>query len=481
VVRIEQGEIEGAERGGMHSFLGLPYAAPPLGELRWAPPAPAPKWQGVHDATRFGPACAQVVGAAFDLRVTEQREDCLYLNVWTATLDPRAHQPVMVWIHGGGNLAGAGSEDAFDGAQLATHGVTVVTFNYRLSAFGYLNHPDTGANFAVLDHVAALSWVAANIEAFGGDPNTVTVFGESAGAVAVRTLLSTPAARGLFHRAIIQSAGFEKYAAVPAPSNDRSATASATLLDRLGGSIERARSAPTHEVLRVSHELSGIFPVPGQVHTPANLVWMPVANDRIVASDGFPGWPDDVPVMLGCLENEARYFLRSRDVDRGMVEQMARALAGSRSADVLTLLSDQKSECYEAMDRLFTAAIWLEPALATVKRFDSLNKRTYYYHFNRVSPGARRTGDLAKHSAEIRYVFGNLWPADDYDDVDVEVSRAMQAAWVCFARTGAPPDDWPRYMTIDPSMTLIEDTVSDVPFGISELTSMIHSVRGDQR
>jgi len=170
-VRIEQGIVEGSEMRGVHAFLGMPYAAAPIGDRRWQPPQPPDAWEGVRDATHFGPACLQKGGASFDLRVQEQSEDCLFLNVWTSTLDSQAQHPVMVWIHGGGNLGGAGSEDAFDGAHLARHGVTVVTFNYRLGAFGFLAHPSIGANFAVLDQVAALSWVASNIAAFGGDPH----------------------------------------------------------------------------------------------------------------------------------------------------------------------------------------------------------------------------------------------------------------------------------------------------------------------
>ncbi|MDX6379140.1 MAG: para-nitrobenzyl esterase [Rubrobacteraceae bacterium] len=189
-VHIEQGTIEGIVNGGVHTFLGVPYAAAPTGDRRWRPPMAPESWEGVREARHFGSVCPQRGGASFDLRTQEQSEDCLFLNVWTSTLAREARQPVMVWIHGGGNLSGAGSEDAFDGTQLARRGVAVVTFNYQLGAFGFLAHPDVGANFAVLDHVAALSWVASNIAAFGGDPSNVTIFGQSAGALAVRTLLS---------------------------------------------------------------------------------------------------------------------------------------------------------------------------------------------------------------------------------------------------------------------------------------------------
>jgi para-nitrobenzyl esterase len=207
--------LEGLNINGIHTFLGIPYAKPPVGPLRWRAPEPPERWGGVRPAKQFGPIAIQTTGACFNLPATGQSEDCLSLNIWTASLDRKAFQPVMLWIHGGGNLGGAGSEDAYDGASLARLGVTVVTFNYRLGIFGFLAHPDAGANFAVRDFLAVLEWIAQNIRAFGGNPDNVTIFGQSAGAQAVRTLLSAPRARGLFHRGIMQSGGSEPSAIAP--------------------------------------------------------------------------------------------------------------------------------------------------------------------------------------------------------------------------------------------------------------------------
>ena len=482
-VRLEQGTVEGITNGGVHTFLGMPYAAAPIGERRWRPPMPPESWEGVREATHFGPACPQKGGASFDLRVQDQSEDCLFLNVWTSTLARDARQPVMVWIHGGGNLGGAGSEDAFDGAQLALHGVTIVTFNYRLGAFGFLAHPDIGSNFAVLDQVAALSWVASNIAAFGGDPNNVTIFGQSAGAVAVRTLLSVSRARGLFHRAVLQSGGCEHFAFAPPPSYERVQKATERLFDRLGSSdLRTLQQIPTQEVLNVSFELSGVFPPPGQVHTPANLVWNPVVDGDVVAEQDFPGWESDVPILLGSVENEARYFIKPTSTyTRETLVQMASVLSGQRSNDVLAFFDRAGGTWYEALDRLFTTAIWTEPALATLKRFDRLGRRVYAYHFARVSPGGYRTNELAKHTSEIRYVFGNLAPTDAYDTVDAAISRAMQGAWIAFARLGVPRNadgsPWPRYERTAPFLTLIENEMASRPFVTDELTTMIHALR----
>jgi para-nitrobenzyl esterase len=327
----------------------------------------------------LAPACLQKGGASFDLRVQAQSEDCLFLNVWTSTLAREAHHPVMVWIHGGGNLGGAGSEDAFDGAHLARQGVTVVTFNYRLGAFGFLAHKSIGANFAVLDQVAALSWVASNIVAFGGDPHNVTIFGQSAGAVAVRTLLSVRRARGLFHRAVLQSGGFEPFAFASPPTYEQAQHAAERLFDRLGRStLRELQHIPATDVLNASFALSGVFPPPGQVHTPANLVWNPIADGDIVAEHDFPGWDPDFPILLGSVANEARYFIKPTGTyTRDTLVQMASVLGGPRSQEVLALLERAGGTWYEALDRLFTTAIWGEPALASHQRFTHLGRRVY--------------------------------------------------------------------------------------------------------
>ncbi len=228
-----------------------------------------------------------------------QSEDFLYLNVWTTEPEPDIKQPVMVWIHGGGFLNGSASLKLWTGEQLCQEGVIVVSLNYRLGAFGFLTDPDVGANFGVQDWVAALEWVRINIGAFGGDPDNLTVFGQSAGGAATRALLSTPSARGLFHKAVIQSAGFEDYAVVNSPSLERSHTATARLYEKLGSTdINELRQVPAAEVREASLALSGIFPPPGQVHTPANLVWYPVPDGQVIDND-FGGWEEDVPVILG--------------------------------------------------------------------------------------------------------------------------------------------------------------------------------------
>src|SRR5277367_2874273 len=215
-VKTASGAVEGKEAGSVKAFLGIPYAAPPVGDLRWKPPAPALKWKGVRKATEFGAHCMQ--GRVYDdmnFRDAGASEDCLFLNVWLPAETHRAKLPVMVWIYGGGFAAGATSEARQDGTHLAEHGVIVVSMNYRLGIFGFLVHPElakesghnAAGNYGLLDQTAALHWVHENIAAFGGDPGNVTIFGESAGSFSVSAQMASPLANGLFQKAIGESGG----------------------------------------------------------------------------------------------------------------------------------------------------------------------------------------------------------------------------------------------------------------------------------
>jgi para-nitrobenzyl esterase len=447
VVRTAHGLLEGFTEADIHKFRGVPYAEPPVGRLRWRPPVPAAEWTGVRRATEFGPICPQTAGAVFTTRASRESEDCLYLNVWTRSLDSQARQPVMVWIHGGGYLGGGGCEDGTDGSQLAARGATVVSFNYRLGAFGYLASPELGSNFGVQDQIAVLRWVQSNIEQFGGDPDCVTIFGQSAGAHSVRTLLSCPAASGLFHRAILQSGGGERFAFDGREPNSRTYAASQALIARLGGGdAEDLRRVPTDAVKSASHLFSGVIPRRGRVHTPANLAWMPVADGEIVPADSAPLAP--VPLLLGYTRNEARYFIKPGMLpyNRLLLWAMTRALAGSQARAVRSELAAAGAPIYERFDRAYTSAVFAEPLLATAERLSSLGRVFHCYRFDRVSPGAARSADLAKHTAELRYLFGTL-TADGYDETDLQVSSWMQVRWVAFARDGAPAEhsDWPAY------------------------------------
>lgn len=492
-VRVEQGALAGAVTDGVHHFLGIPFAAPPVGPLRWRAAMPPQSWDGVRDATSFGHSPIQTAKTSHTPDGGES-EDCLYLNVWTTTLEPGADQPVMVWIHGGGFLNGSATMPIYNGANLAGTGVTVVSLEYRLGAFGFLADPGGATNFGVTDWVAGLSWVAANVAQFGGDPGNVTVFGQSAGAAAVRALLSTPSARGLFHRGIIQSAGFDDYAVVASPCYERSAAATLRILDRLGcRTVDELREVPAEQVRAASLEESGIFPPPGQVHTPANLVWYPVLDHDVIAAD-FAGWPDDVPVLIGCTEDESRMFIAPtalyahpevRPADAYTTQtlgHMARALGGGAEDDLMDHFARTGQTPYEALAQLYTAGVWHEPALSTLATFSNAARTAYYYRFARVSPGSAADGTLAYHSVENPYIFGNLLPSEEYDEVDASVSEAVQYAWTQFARAGVPRHldgtAWPRYDAGDPQLTVIAEHPESRPLTIDRVTELIHAARG---
>jgi len=429
-VRTKQGLIEGFSEGGIFKFLGVPYAEPPVGEHRWRSPLPMAEWSGVRKAQEFGPICPQTAGAVFQTRAKSQTEDCLYLNVWTRSLDSQAREPVMVWIHGGGYLGGGGCEDGTDGSHLAALGVTVVSFNYRLGAFGYLAHPKLGSNFGLQDQIAALQWVRENIKNLGGDPECVTIFGQSAGGHSVRTLLSCPAASGLFHRAILQSGGCERFAFDTSPPNEKTYAASEAFVAHVGGGEpEELRRLPTETIKEASLLFSGVIPKPGRVHTPADLAWMPVTDGVILPVDSDTRPLGFVPLLLGFTRNEARYFIRPGMLpyNRILLWAMTKVLAGAEAKPVRSQLVAQGGPIYDRFDRIYTDAIWAEPLLTTAKRLLASGHQFYCYRFDRVSPGAAKSNFLAQHTAELRYLFGTL-TADGYDETDRRISAWMQGS-----------------------------------------------------
>lgn len=460
-VKIHQGVLEGKKEDGILKFYGIPYAQPPVAQLRWSPPQPVKPWEGVKSATSFSPVSPQFAGAVYTERSKAQSEDCLYLNVWTQNTCESAKQPVMVWIHGGGFLGGSGSEDGYDGTAFAKKGVTLVTLNYRLGAFGFLAEPTIGANFGIQDIIAALVWVKNNIAAFGGDPSNVTVFGQSAGAVAIRALLSCPSAEGLFQRAIIQSAGrlrADKYALTSQESEKVLEALHYVAADEL-------QNIPTMAILKASSEMSGLPPKPGRVHTPENLVWSPVVDGVVIPDISYQPWIKDIQVMIGCTENEGRYFLKPEIHNNpAMLEGMALALAGTEKNAILAQLEKNNSSVFEKLDYLMTRYVFSVPALEMANDITQIGASVYLYRFSRTAPGAVANNERAKHTSEIRYVFGNLENSDFYEQADYSLAEEMQTAWIEFASKGVPlcrDYTWPKYQMQKPAMTDITDEMRE--------------------
>jgi para-nitrobenzyl esterase len=482
VARTRQGLLEGFQENDVSKFLGVPFAQPPVGDLRWRAPRPPTPWSGTRPAKTFAPAAMQLpINPSF--RTAGTSEDCLYLNVWTTSLSKTARQPVMVWFHGGGNIRGAASEAFTDGSSLAKLGVTVVAPNYRLGAFGFLNDEEMGANFGVLDHVAALKWVRENIDAFGGDPSRVLIFGYSAGAVAVRHLLQCPQAKGLFHRAVLQSAGGELPVSTPAWTSERSREATHKLFEALGTTDRAAlRAMPAERVNAASRGLSNVPVVEGGFRTPTNLTWMQVPDGKVVMGDSFPGWGKDVPVMYSCCQNEARWGMDvTKPYDPSVLDVMTRQLAGPKADEAARLLDTQGGTVLEKLDRLYTTVNWWEQAYASLRRFDRDGRKLYYYQFARVAPGRIQSHRLASHGTDVYYIFGNLIDEGPYDDLDRQISREMQHAYVEFAKTGIPKRldgaPWPTFQSKDPRHTRVGDAVAFEPYQLDPLLSSIYSLR----
>ncbi|MEA3159222.1 MAG: para-nitrobenzyl esterase [Gammaproteobacteria bacterium] len=451
-IAVTQGTLEGVQNGAVKMFLGVPFAEPPVGPLRWAPPQPAIPWTGLRSAKSFGARCMQgPIFADMIFRDPGISEDCLTLNVWTPAKHTNAKLPVMVWFFGGGFVAGGTSEPRHDGANLAKNGVVVVTLNYRLGIFGFLVHPalvDESANrasgnYGLLDQTAALRWVQQNIEAFGGDPNNVTIFGESAGSLSVSAQMTSPLAKGLFERAIGESGG-----AVPFPSMAELAALDAQFVEsKLSATtLEQLRALPADKLLDVSMTEGGQGGI--SFGPDVDGYFLPRSLSEIYTM----GQQNDVPLLAGWNRDEAGIRVTATAES---FTAMVTSQFGDDAAEILKLYSTTtdaeavRSASDFAADNFtgFSTWKWLEAAVVTGKQ------PVYRYSFDRVIPSEPRppAGRSAYHSGEIPYVFGNLdllkgfaWSAEDR-----RISQQMQKYWSNFARNGNPNGPglpaWPPY------------------------------------
>ena len=446
-VTIAQGTLAGTTDGGIDSYKNIPYAAPPLGDLRWRSPQQAPLWTAVRDASTFGPACPQnVTGGLMAAAHLPQSEDCLTLNVWTPALHA-ARLPVMVWIHGGGFTEGSAAIPRYDGAELARHGVVLVSFNYRLGRLGFFAHPALreGANFGLLDQIAVLQWVKANIAAFGGDPNNVTLFGESAGGGSVEILMTLPAARGLFARAISES-GAVLFGAAPLADARKDAL---TLAARIGATdLKALRAASVAQILAGGgDETTGLI---------ADGQSLPVAPPIAFAKGHFAA----IPYLTGTNSNEGS------ELGDGNADWLTQPL-GDRLGAVRALyelggtLSDGEFHRQLFSDRFFGGSARL------LAGYTSLAMPTYVYRFGFLSLRAHRRGETGvPHGGELAFVFG-FGPLRAFaPPQDVAVTDMMQTYWTNFARTGDPNGEgvppWPRFEGAHPQTLVIEDTAHAV-------------------
>jgi para-nitrobenzyl esterase len=434
------------------AFKGVPFAAPPVGELRWRPPAPVVAWQGVRSATASGSACAQRGPGT-------QNEDCLFLNVWAPRKITRP-LPVMVWIHGGGFRIGNGGST--DGAPLASKGVVLVTVNYRLGVFGFFPHPALTAesgrrasgNQGLLDMVAALEWVRANIASFGGDPKRVTIFGESAGGGAVAALMLVPQAKGLFHRAIAESPyvhGWDRPLSTRAREWAPAEEVGLELGKALGATGNDAlavlRGKTTAEVLKASDE--------GPLFRWSGTIWAPNVDGRVIPDDPVAmynaGKQHRVPLIAGINDNEGSLFRSRFNIsDVNAFESYVRRDFASIAPETLAQYGVKSPDAVAAgLDHLVHDMFFAGPARLQMRAHAKVSSPAWLYHFAQVPPNQQGKNFGAHHAAEIAYVFGELAPSTPWTDADRQVSALMMNYWTQFAATGNPNrdglPDWLRF------------------------------------
>jgi para-nitrobenzyl esterase len=492
-VRVETGLIAGtasASQPSVRVFKGIPFAAPPLGDNRWRAPQPAAKWEGVRQADAFGAPCiagapsqgrgggrAAAAQAAPPAQVAPPREparseDCLYANVWTSANNANDRRPVMVWIYGGGFTGGSGGLAWYDGENLAAKGPVIVTFNYRLGTFGFFAHPElakesarnASGNYGMMDAIAMLQWVKKNISAFGGDPNNVTIAGESAGAIMVGALVGSPLAKGLFHRAIAQSGGWMGLTMQRMNTSAQAQENGAKAMAALGvQTIAELRAKPLAELVG----LSG-----------AGLVVDGYVIPEDLSLTFMNGKQNAVDVLTGSNKDEANFGVCGQAA--GLVGR-----GGGSSGLTLDAFKTNAQRRFGDADGDFlqlygvTSDAETQPA-AHIACADEINwnmrqwgaqqakvgKKAYVYFFTRIPTlSGKPSPQGANHTAEISYAFNNPkgQANQTWDDVDTKLAATMSSYWVNFITKGDPNGsglpNWPQYRDINSKVMLLGDTV----------------------
>jgi para-nitrobenzyl esterase len=454
-VRVEQGQLSGTPGSSpdVRVYKGVPFAAPPVGDLRWRAPKPAADWAGVRKADQFSATCMQMPypeGSLYRSEPQPVSEDCLYLNIWTAAKSAADKRPVMVWIHGGAFTRGSGSTPTYDGEALAKKGVVLVTVNYRLGIFGFFAHPEltkesenqSSGDYGILDEIAALQWVQKNIAAFGGDPKRVTIFGESAGSWAVNVLVASPQTKGLFQRAIGESGGnFNKMTKLA--DIEKSGL-------RVGASIQDLRAKSAEDILKTA----GAFSV--------NVDGWLLPTDVVTIFQN--GKQNDVPVLIGSNADEGTAFMPAV-IGLAGFQATAKQRYGDKADEFMKLYpaandTDAWSASAHFMrDQTFGVQMrtWARMQMKTGK------SPAYLYYFSHVPPGPTSAKYGAYHASEIAYVFGT---GRNWEDADRKLSDLMSSYWVNFAANGNPNGkglpQWPVY-----------DEKKDVALGLGDKVETI--------
>ena len=467
IIHTVSGLIQGVTNEDVDIFKGIPFAAPPVGEFRWRPPQSVTPWEGVRDASEFGPNSAQVGWGSNGTIQEGSSEDCLYLNIWRpARVEDGAKLPVMVWIHGGAFLFGSGSQPESSGIEFAKQDVILITINYRLGRLGFFafpglssEHPDElKGNYAYMDQIEALKWVQQNITAFGGDPNNVTIFGESAGGASVHALVSSPLSEGLFQKAIIESGGGRDGALTGCPmSEDTSDELSA---ETIGANFARKQgiAGTGADALGKLRALSAADILSEGQTAPLNSETYsgPIVDGRIVVETSQNvykvGSQMNIPLIVGANSADAGGFVSGDTKDEVF------SLYGDRKAEAIaTYDPDGTIELNDLITLAARDRVHLEPVRMTARAFTEKGSPVYVFRFSYVRTSMReRSPDGAAHGSEIPFVFNTLDAGGGFGPVpapptpeDYAVAKTINAYWVNFAKTGNPNGlgliNWPRY------------------------------------
>ena len=465
-LQLEGGQVTGIQGSdpAVRVFKGVPFAAPPTGELRWQPPQPSPAWEGVLAADAFSDGCMQNINRSLGpwteefMHLGGISEDCLYLNVWTAATHADERRPVLVYIHGGGYMVGSGSVAVYNGEELAKKGLVVVTINYRVGVLGLLAHPELTAesshnasgNYGLLDQVAALEWVRNNIAAFGGDPLNVTIAGQSAGAMSVYLLTASPLAEGLFHRAIVQSGpgGLISFGV----ASTRSLAGPLAYAEANGQAFAETVDANTLAELRAL-PADSLIAVPTTNSSPPRLG--PVIDGYFlhdtVSEVYAQGRQHDVPMLVGFNADEGSVMPGYGTMTMAAFQRAIRQRYGDKAEELLALYpiatDAEASQAQIASLRDVAAAA---QGRVAAERAQSAETDAYLYYFDRAIPWPERPEYGAFHSAEVPYVFNTLSLFDrPWEAIDHTLSDVISSYWANFAATGNPNGDglpdWPVY------------------------------------
>jgi para-nitrobenzyl esterase len=464
-VDVTGGTIEGVEQDGVFSYKGIPFVAPPVGDLRWKAPQPAEAWIGVRSVDTYARACMQDSSmAAMTGAPTNFGEDCLYLNVWTAAKNADEKRPVMVWIHGGAFVGGMTGTPMFDGTKFAQKGVVLVSIAYRLGVFGFMAHPELSresgkgsGTYGLQDMIAGLQWVKNNIAQFGGDPSRVTIFGESAGGIAVGMLSAAPPAKGLFQRAISESGGsfapprIEGGAGMNVPSLELAESDGESFLKKLGAAdIKAARALPAEQIQAAAGGGMG-----------GGTRFWPVADGYVIPGDPYElyekGQFNDTPILAGTNSNEGGLFMRGSATPE-QFEQQIRSGYGERADAILKAYPHSTDEeAARASADVFREFAFAWPTWAWARLQSRMgNGKAFVYYYDHRIPSSPNG---ANHADEVSYVFGNLGGrGGEPRPEDLALSELIQAYWINF---GLP--NWPNFTEEDQKVLYFDTTAGAKP------------------